>query len=119
MHEELFDEPALEGYAVAAGRPGENITTREAGLLGLPTGTLLHLGGQAVAGVTGLRNPCAKASTFHQGLLGEMFALDPASGDFAFRSGVMSVVRHGGRVRPYDAVVVELPPGPRRPLERA
>ena len=28
MHEELFDELALKGYAVAAGQLGENITTR-------------------------------------------------------------------------------------------
>ncbi|MFJ6851953.1 MOSC domain-containing protein [Streptomyces sp. NPDC091271] len=84
----------------------------------LPTGTLLHLGAEAVVEVTGLRNPCAKINDFRQGLLGEMFAIDPVSGDFTFRSGVMAVVRHGGPVRPYDAVEVELPPAPHRPLER-
>jgi MOSC domain-containing protein YiiM len=118
MHEELFDELALKGYAVAAGRLGENITTRDVDLLGLPTGALLHLGAEAVVEVTGLRNPCAKINDFRQGLLGEMFAIDPESGDFTFRSGVMAVVRQGGPVRPYDAVEVELPPAPHRPLER-
>ncbi|MFC9943357.1 MOSC domain-containing protein [Streptomyces pratensis] len=118
MHEELFDELALKGYAVAPGGLGENITTREVDLLGLPAGALLHLGEQAVVEVTGLRNPCAKINDFRQGMLGEVFALDPVSGDFTFKSGIMAVVRHGGPVRPQDAIGIELPPGPHRPLER-
>jgi MOSC domain-containing protein YiiM len=109
---------ALKGYAVAAGQLGENITTRDVDLLGLPTGTLLRLGELAVVEVTGLRNPCAKINDFRPGLLGEVCALDPVSGDFTFTSGVMAVVRRGGPVRPYDAVEVELPPLPHRPLER-
>ncbi|MCX5412864.1 MOSC domain-containing protein [Streptomyces sp. NBC_00059] len=118
MHEELFDELALKGFTVSAGRLGENITTRGIDLLGLPTGTLLHLGEEAVVEVTGLRNPCAKINDFQQGLLGEVFALDPVSGDFTFKSGIMSVVRHGSEVRPHDPIAVELPAGPHRPLER-
>ncbi|MGW1814483.1 MOSC domain-containing protein [Streptomyces sp. NPDC002125] len=118
MHEELFDELALKGFTVSAGRLGENITTRGIDLLGLPTGTLLHLGEEAVVGVTGLRNPCAKINDFQQGLLGEVFEIDPVSGDFTFKSGIMSVVRHGGEVRPHDPITVELPAGPHRPLER-
>ncbi|WP_432103883.1 MOSC domain-containing protein [Streptomyces sp. bgisy091] len=118
MHEELFDELALKGYSVAPGELGENITTRGLDLLSLPTGTLLHLGEQAVVEVTGLRNPCSKINDFRPGLLTEMFALDPASGDFTFKSGIMAVVRTGGPVRPEDTVAVELPPGPHRPLER-
>ncbi|MFJ8588984.1 MOSC domain-containing protein [Streptomyces sp. NPDC093595] len=118
MHEELFDELALKGYDVSAGRLGENITTRGVDLLGLPTGALLRLGTEAVVEVTGLRNPCAKINDFRPGLLGEMFALDPVSGDFTFKSGVMAVVRQGGLVRPQDPIEVELPPGPHRPLER-
>ncbi|MDF6021399.1 MOSC domain-containing protein [Streptomyces sp. JH34] len=118
MHEELFDELALRGYAVAAGQLGENITTRGVDLLGLPTGTLLHLGERAVIEVTGLRNPCAKINDFRPGLLGEVFALDAVSGDFTFKSGIMAVVRQGGPVRPDDTVEAELPPAPHRPLER-
>lgn len=118
MHEELFDELALKGYDVSAGRLGENITTRGVDLLGLPTGALLRLGTEAVVEVTGLRNPCAKINDFRPGLLGEMFALDPVSEDFTFKSGIMAVVRQGGLVRPQDPVEVELPPGPHRPLER-
>ncbi|MFJ8868360.1 MOSC domain-containing protein [Streptomyces sp. NPDC102473] len=118
MHEELFDELALKGYAVAAGQLGENITTRDIDLLGLPTGTLLRLGEQAVVEVTGLRNPCAKINDFRKGLLGEAFTIDPATGDFTFKSGIMAVVRHGGPVRPHDTIRIELPQGPHRPLER-
>ncbi|WP_405851295.1 MOSC domain-containing protein [Streptomyces sp. NBC_00090] len=118
MHEELFDELALKGFTVSAGQLGENITTRGVDLLGLPTGTLLHLGAQAVVEVTGLRNPCAKINDFRQGLLGEVFGLDPVSGNFTFKSGIMAVVRHSGPVRPFDAIGVELPPLPHRPLER-
>jgi MOSC domain-containing protein YiiM len=118
MHEELFDELALKGYEVSAGQLGENITTRGVDLLGLPTGTLLRLGDQAVLEVTGLRNPCAKINDFQQGLLGEMFAIDPGSGEFTFKAGIMAVVRAGGTVRPGDPVVAELPAPPHRPLER-
>lgn len=48
VHEELFDELAEKGYAVAPGELGENVSTRGIDLLGLPTGALLHLGEEAV-----------------------------------------------------------------------
>ncbi|MFE5485911.1 MOSC domain-containing protein [Streptomyces sp. NPDC056527] len=118
MHEELFDELALKGFEVSAGQLGENITTRGVDLLGLPAGALLHLGAEAVLEVTGLRNPCAKINDFRKGLLGEVFALDPDSGEFTFKSGIMAVVRRGGPVRPHDPIEVELPPTPHHPLER-
>ncbi|MFD7746362.1 MOSC domain-containing protein [Streptomyces sp. NPDC059698] len=118
MHEELFAELALKGYDVSAGRLGENITTAGVDLLGLPTGALLRLGAEAVLEVTGLRNPCAKINDFREGLLGEVFSLDPVSGGFTFKAGVMAVVLNGGTVRPGDPVEIELPPLPHRPLER-
>ncbi|SEB65249.1 hypothetical protein SAMN05216482_0392 [Streptomyces sp. PAN_FS17] len=46
------------------------------------------------------------------------FELDPVSGEFTFKSGVMAVVRRGGTVRPDDPILVDLPPLPHRPLER-
>ncbi|WP_338897579.1 MOSC domain-containing protein [Streptomyces sp. TG1A-60] len=118
LHEELLDELAGKGFTVAAGRLGENISTRGIDLLGLPTGALLRLGDEAVVEVTGLRNPCSKLDTFQQGLLREVFELDATTGDFVFKSGIMGVVRQGGRVRPGDAIEVGLPAGPHRPLER-
>ncbi|MGW7440754.1 MOSC domain-containing protein [Streptomyces sp. NPDC054849] len=118
MHEELFEELARKGFEVSAGGLGENITTRGVDLLGLPTGSLLRLGADAVVEVTGLRNPCSKINDFRTGLLGEMFALDPLSDEFTFKSGVMAVVRQSGAVRPDDPVEVELPTRPHRALER-
>jgi MOSC domain-containing protein YiiM len=38
---ELFDEVAQKGHTVRPGELGENISTRNVDLLGLPTGTLL------------------------------------------------------------------------------
>src|SRR5215475_11760473 len=47
IHEELFEEVAENGFQVAAGELGENITTRGIDLLGLPTGALLRIGDEA------------------------------------------------------------------------
>src|SRR3954466_14975181 len=58
IHAELHDELKASGFEVPAGRMGENITTRGIDLLGLPRGTKLHIGKQAVVEITGLRNPC-------------------------------------------------------------
>jgi hypothetical protein len=60
IHGELHDELRQAGFALSAGQMGENITTRGVDLLGLPSGTRLHLGDSAVVEVTGLRNPCAQ-----------------------------------------------------------
>ncbi|MEO3890414.1 MOSC domain-containing protein [Nonomuraea sp. B5E05] len=57
IHEELFAELGEAGYTVRPGELGENVTTSGIDLLGLPAGTLLHVGEQAVVEVTGLRNP--------------------------------------------------------------
>ncbi|MEV7239101.1 MOSC domain-containing protein [Streptomyces sp. NPDC051020] len=117
IHEELFDELRAEGFEVAPGDLGENVTTRGVDLLELPVGTLLHLGGEAVVEVTGLRNPCRQIDTFQEGLLKQVVGRDEA-GNVVRKAGVMSVVRTGGVVRPGDPVTVELPAEPHRPLER-
>jgi MOSC domain-containing protein YiiM len=115
MHAELFDEIAGDGFAVQPGDLGENITTRDIDLLGLPTGTLLRLGEEAVVEVTGLRNPCVQIDRFQAGL---MKRLTPPreDGGFARLAGIMSIVRVGGTVRAGDAIVVQLP-AVHRPLE--
>ncbi|MCZ9341252.1 MOSC domain-containing protein, partial [Streptomyces sp. TRM76130] len=41
IHEELFTEVGEDGFQVAPGELGENVTTRGLDLLGLPVGTLL------------------------------------------------------------------------------
>ena len=116
IHEELFDEVRQAGFEVGAGELGENVTTRGIDLLGLPVGTRLHLGAQAVVEVTGLRNPCKQIDTFQKGLMKQVVGRDE-SGAVRFRSGIMSVVLEGGVVRPGDALKVELPDGPHVPLE--
>ncbi|MFE2097227.1 MOSC domain-containing protein [Streptomyces sp. PTD9-10] len=117
IHEELFEEVAGNGFRVAAGELGENITTRGIDLLGLPTGALLRIGDDAVVEVTGLRNPCAQIDTFQKGLLKEVVGRG-GDGRVVYKSGVMGVVKAGGVVRPGDAISVELPDSPHRPLER-
>ncbi|MFF9280946.1 MOSC domain-containing protein [Streptomyces griseosporeus] len=116
MHAELFDEVREAGFEVAAGQLGENVTTRGIDLLGLPRGTRLLLGDEAVVEVTGLRNPCAQIDGFRKGLLKQVVGKD-ADGRPGFRSGIMGVVVGGGVVRPGDPVRVLLPEGPHRPLE--
>ncbi|MFE3036907.1 MOSC domain-containing protein [Streptomyces canus] len=116
MHEELFEEVRRAGFEVAAGELGENVTTRGVDLLGLPVGTLLHLGGEAVVEVTGLRNPCTQIDRFQKGLMKQVVGRSE-DGRALFRSGIMSVVVRGGVVRAGDAVGVELPEGPHQPLD--
>jgi MOSC domain-containing protein YiiM len=116
LHEELFEEVAEAGFAVAAGELGENVTTRGVDLLGLPVGTRLRLGGEAVVEVTGLRKPCAQIDTFRKGLMKQVVGRED-DGRARFRAGIMGVVVSGGVVRPGDPIEVVLPEGPHRPLE--
>ena len=111
---ELFDEVALKGHVVRPGDLGENITTRNVPLLGLPTGTRLHLGPEAVIELTGLRNPCHQIEDFQAGLLKHVVETKPTG--LVRKAGVMSVVLRGGEVRLDDAIEIELPPLPHEPL---
>jgi hypothetical protein len=113
---ELFDELRTSGHEVAPGELGENVTTTGLDLLGLPTGTVLVLGGDAEVEITGLRNPCRQIEDFQHGLLKQVLTRD-RDGTVRRRTGVMGVVRRGGEVRPGDEVTVVLPPGPHRRLE--
>jgi MOSC domain-containing protein YiiM len=117
MHAELHAELRAGGFSVAPGKMGENITTAGLDLLGLPTGTRLHLGSSAIVEVTGLRNPCVQLDRFQPGLMSAVLARDER-GRLVRKAGIMAVVLVGGDVRPGDAIRVELPPAPHRPLER-
>jgi MOSC domain-containing protein YiiM len=117
IHAELHQELQAAGFAVAAGQIGENVTTRGLYLLGLPTGTRLHLGGAAVVEVTGMRNPCGQLDRFQAGLTAALMGKDP-DGKLFRKAGIMSIVLAGGEVRAGDSIEVELPPEPHRPLER-
>ena len=115
IHAELFDELRAKGFAVKPGELGENITTSGVDLLVLPTGTRLHLGASAVVEITGLRNPCIQIDNFQKGLMAATLDKD-ADGNPVRKAGIMSIVIAEGDVRPGDAVGVELPATPHRPL---
>ena len=116
IHAELHDELRAAGFPTAPGTMGENITTRGIDVLALPTGTRLHLGADAVVEITGLRNPCGQLDGIQPGLRGAVFDRD-ADGNLIRKAGVMAVVLVDGEVRAGDAIRVELPSTPHRPLE--
>ena len=112
IHSELHDELAGEGFpGLRPGQMGENVTTEGVDLLGLPVGTRLHLGDEAVVEVTGLRNPCAQLDGIQPGLMKATLDRD-AEANVVMKSGIMGVVLAGGEVRPGDAIAVELPSEP-------
>jgi MOSC domain-containing protein YiiM len=116
IHGELHDELRAAGFSVGAGEMGENITTRDVDLLGLPTGARLRLGDEAVVEVTGLRNPCAQLNGVQQGLMNAVLDKD-AAGNIVRKAGVMGIVITGGTVRPGDPITVELPAPPHQALQ--
>ena len=116
LHAELFDELMTAGFAVWPGELGENITTHGVDLLGLPTGTRLHLGDDAIVELTGLRNPCSQLDRFQAGLKAATLARD-AQGRWVRKAGVMAIVLQSGVVRAGDTIRIDLPSGEARPLE--
>ena len=117
IHAELFDELREQGFPVAAGELGENVTTRGIDLLALPEGTRLRLGPDAVVELTGLRNPCVQIDRFQPGLMAAVIGRD-AEGRPVYKPGVMAIVIAGGVVSPGDAIEVKLPAEPHRALAR-
>lgn len=117
IHAELFEELAAQGFEVAPGQIGENITTRHLKLLALPVDSELHIGPTAIVRLTGLRNPCEQLNQFQAGLTAAVLGRTP-EGQLVRKAGVMGVVVAGGVVRPGDAISLRLPAGPHRILER-
>lgn len=114
----MFDELGRRGFEIKPGDLGENVTTVGVDLLSLPEGTLLHLGAAAVVRLAVLRNPCWQLDNFRPGLTSAVLDRAP-DGRLVRKSGVMGVVVTAGEVVAGDPVVVKLPAGPLRPLERA
>ncbi len=112
---ELHDRLRGEGFDLAPGEMGDNVTTLGIDLLGLPTGTRLQLGGDAVVEVTGLRNPCVQLDRLRPGLMQAVLDRD-AEGALVRLAGVMAVVLESGEVCPGDSIGVVLPSPPHRPL---
>ncbi|PTM57105.1 MOSC domain-containing protein [Phreatobacter oligotrophus] len=116
IHAELFDELAGKGFTVKPGELGENVTTRDIDLLGLPTGARLAIGGTLIE-LTGLRNPCIQMDRFQDGLMQATLDRD-AEGNLIRSAGVMGIVLEGGDIAIGDSIAVTLPEGPHRPLEK-
>jgi MOSC domain-containing protein YiiM len=116
IHSELHDELREDGFQVAPGQMGENVTTRGVDLLALPVGSRLLLGDGALIEITGLRNPCKQLEGIQPGLMAATLDRDE-NGGLVRKAGVMAVVLEGGEVRPGDAIAVELPAAPHRALE--
>ena len=106
LHQELLDELREQGFDVAPGQLGENVTTLGVDLLGLAVGTRLLLGAEAIVEVTGLRNPCSQIDRFKRGLMAAVLDRAP-DGSLVRKSGVMGVVVRGGVVRPGDRIALE------------
>lgn len=116
IHAELHDELRAQGFDLAPGQMGDNITTRGVDLLGLPAGARLHIGAEAVVEITGLRDPCYQLDGIQQGLMKAVLDRD-ADGNLIRKAGVMSVVISGGKVCAGDAIRVEMPAQPHAPLQ--
>ena len=113
---ELLDTLVAAGFGVFPGAIGENVLTRGIDLLGLPQGTRLRLGADAMIEVTGLRNPCAQLDGFQPGLMAAVLARAP-TGALIRKAGVMAVVVAGGVVAAGDRIRVILPDLPHHGLE--
>jgi MOSC domain-containing protein YiiM len=116
IHVELFSELRARGFTVKPGDLGENITTSGIDLLALPTGARLHLGAGAMVEITGLRNPCIQIDKFQKGLMAATLDRD-SDGSLIRKAGIMGIVIADGDVRPGDAIRVEVPTAPHRPLQ--
>lgn len=116
IHAEFHDELNAQGFNVSAGQMGENITTRGVDLLGLPTGTRLHLGKEAIVEIKGLRNPCYQLDDFQQGLLKACLDHDEER-NLIRKAGVMGIVLVGGEVFPNDSIEIEYPSEPYQSLQ--
>ena len=112
---ELHRDLSAQGFDLAPGQMGENITTAGLDVLGLPRGTRLRLGDTAVIEVTGLRNPCRQLDGIHPGLM-EAVLGRAKSGEVIRKAGIMTIVLAGGRVEKGNRIAVEMPEPPHAPL---
>jgi MOSC domain-containing protein YiiM len=106
MASELFAELASNGFTVAPGALGENVTSRGVDITNLPLGTRLRIGNSAVVELTGLRTPCVLIDRFKKGLKREMIQ---KFGHPRFKCGVFGVVKATGIIVPGDPMMAELP----------
>ena len=116
IQRELFDDLAVDGFAVSPGALGENVTTSGVDLLALPMGTRIRLGDDAEVELTGLRNPCKQINGLQKGLMKQLVSRGD-DGETVRRAGVMAIVTAGGVVRAGDVLTVSVPPTPHERLQ--
>ena len=114
---ELLDELRAEGFDVSPGRLGENLLTECFDLLGLPTGTRLEIGNEAVLEMTGLRNPCVQLNDVGDGLM-QRLVERREDGSLIRKAGAMAIVLRTGDVVLGDEIRLVLPPEPHAPMEK-
>ena len=114
LHVELVDEMAGKGYDISPGTMGENVLTQGLDLLAMPTGAIFRIG-DATVEISGIRDPCKKIDTLGKGLTKLLIDKAP-DGSCRRKAGIMGIVISGGTIRPGDAIHVELPVEPHRPL---
>ena len=111
MQAELLEELQQQGFRLAEGSLGENVTTAGIALDTLPRSARIHLGATAIIEVTGLRDPCVKMDRFQPGL--RHAVTDRREGVRRFtRGAAMAIVVQGGLVRAGDPIKVKLPERP-------
>ncbi len=92
----LLEKENLDAMGLGAGVVKENITTAGIRLTGLPHGTRLRLGTQAVIEITKPCSPCFRMDEIRPGLLKEI----------AGRRGMLARVITGGEIRKGDSIRV-------------
>lgn len=93
----LVDQEALDEVGVAPGIIKENLTVEGLNVMGLPVGTRLTLGSQAVLEITDVCEPCFRMDEIRSGLKDELEG----------RRGMVAVVIRGGSISIGDPISVE------------
>lgn len=93
----LVDQEALDEVGVAPGIIKENLTVEGLNVMGLPVGTRLTLGSQAVLEITDVCEPCFRMDEIRSGLKDQLEG----------RRGMVAVVIRGGSISIGDPISVE------------
>jgi MOSC domain-containing protein YiiM len=93
----LADKEALDAVGVSPGTIKENVTVEGLNVMGLPAGTQLRLGGNAVIAITNVCEPCFRMDEIRMGLKDELVG----------RRGMVARVIRGGTISVGDSITVE------------
>lgn len=93
----LIEQETLDEFALGIGDVKENFTTTGIELMGLPAGSRLRLGSDAILELTQACEPCQRMEELRPGLR-EMIR---------YRRGMLARVVSGGEVRVGDTIALE------------